>query len=82
MNCKKCGNSLFTITIKDCADCEHNGAYDEYIYDQAIIDEKNINRLQSAIEGECNMGTSHDNGCYFFECANCDSLSNLPLLWD
>ena len=83
MKCRKCENELFTIEIlPSCDDCSENGAYDEdveeYTFDEKIIEEKELIRDHVYEEGECNLGTAHDMGCWMAVCSKCGTKTNLP----
>ena len=86
MVCPKCKAELFKIEIRDdCSKCEHNGAMtwaDGYTYDSGEIETKDLDRTQARDEGECNMGSCFDNGCYIFICAKCGHTTNLAVLED
>ena len=82
MKCK-CKCDVFNIFINsDCDDCEYNGSYTEhsgYIYTELP---KGAIRDQTIEEGECKMGSSFDEGCYFFTCTECGASTNLPVRSD
>lgn len=85
MQCRKCKNDTFKIEIIDlCSDCEHNGAYDgeEWIYDQDIIDQKNLTRDEAQEGGQCQFGSNWNAGCYMFICAKCGGKINLAVMED
>ena len=79
MKCS-CGCKLFYIDRPCCEDCEHNGSWtehSEYIYTELS---KGAVRDQSYQEGECGMGLSYDEGCYYFTCKECGKPNHLPLV--
>lgn len=82
MKCK-CGNNLFIIQIIPCCDdCDQNPAMDDdghYTYDEKIIDEKDLERLGVADNGECKIGTAYGAGCYLFVCKGCNKKTHLAI---
>ena len=86
MKCKKCKNKLFTIEIEtNRDDCPENGAFDndknEYIFDEKIIDMKELFRNHVKNEGECNLSTAHGMGCTKIICSKCGLTTNIPMYW-
>ena len=84
MKCSKCKGVLFTIQVIPCCDdCDQNGAYDEngdLVYDEKIIDEKDLTRDEVAEDGECKMDTAYGAGCFMFVCNSCHHKTNLPVM--
>jgi len=87
--CSKCGvNAFRIIETTSCSKCRCNGVYneeeEEYTHDMKTIktmekeDPRLAERTQCWNEGECDMGSNHDAGCWVFECINCDCSDMIP----
>jgi len=82
----KCGSNVFRIiATTSCDKCHCNGVWDDeetsYTHDLKIIKKMDSDiavREQCGDEGECDMGSNENNGCWLFECVNCDSQEMIP----
>jgi len=71
VTCPKCGNEKFYIYEGQCENCQFNGAVDEdnfYIYDEKIIKEKQLERVQVKHDNSCLMGKNFGAGCTLYVC--------------
>lgn len=80
MKCDKCKSNTFAVEIKsECDTCVYNGWYCKdvhmYKYDNPGVGDV---RDQAYQDGECNMGTNFNAGCYLFKCTVCGNDSHLP----
>ena len=84
MKCDKCNCRAFNIEIKnECDECEHNRWWDEDKEGdnwQPLPPPDDIENVyyKTDDDGECEMGTSFNAGCYLFKCTTCGNVTHCP----
>jgi len=86
LKCRHCGSTAMFVNIRECYNCEFNGAYnddtEEYTYDKSIIEEYDLERTEQEDTGTCSEDRDTNGlGCTVYICSKCgryvDSINHV-----